>query len=99
MKSAFLRNALVLGMLSAVGPFAIDMYLPAFPAIAREFQVDVSAVQMSLMSFFLAVAVCQIVYGPLVRPIRPQAAALFRPGRCSSLAQHRLQLRTRMSKP
>ena len=52
-------------MLSAVGPFAIDMYLPLFPAIAREFQVDVSAVQMSLMSFFLAVSVCQIVYGPL----------------------------------
>src|SRR5690349_4761854 len=65
MKSAFLRNVLVLGMLSAVGPFAIDMYLPAFPAIAREFQVDVSAVQMSLMSFFLAVAICQVAYGPL----------------------------------
>ena len=65
MKSAFLRNALVLGMLSAVGPFAIDMYLPAFPAIARELQVDVSAVQMSLMSFFAAVAMCQIIYGPL----------------------------------
>jgi DHA1 family bicyclomycin/chloramphenicol resistance-like MFS transporter len=65
MKSAFLRNALVLGMLSAIGPFAIDMYLPAFPAIAREFQVDVSGVQMSLMSFFLAVAICQIAYGPL----------------------------------
>lgn len=65
MKSAFMRNALVLGMLSAVGPFAIDMYLPAFPAMAREFQVDVSAVQMSLMSFFLAVALCQSIYGPL----------------------------------
>jgi len=65
MQSAFLRNALVLGMLSAVGPFAIDMYLPAFPAIAREYQVDVSGVQMSLMSFFLAVALCQSVYGPL----------------------------------
>jgi len=65
MKSAFLRNALVLGMLSAIGPFAIDTYLPAFPAIARELQVDVSVVQMSLMSFFVAVAVCQIVYGPL----------------------------------
>ncbi|SCY56016.1 multidrug effflux MFS transporter [Microvirga guangxiensis] len=65
MKSAFLRNALVLGMLSAIGPFAIDMYLPAFPAIAREFRVDVSAVQMSLMSFFLAVAICQLAYGPL----------------------------------
>ena len=65
MQSAFLRNALVIGMLSAIGPFAIDMYLPAFPAIARELQVDVSAVQMSLMSFFAAVAVCQIIYGPL----------------------------------
>src|SRR5918993_163448 len=65
MQSAFLRNALVLGMLSAVGPFAIDMYLPAFPAIAREYQVDVSGVQMSLMSFFLAVALCQSAYGPL----------------------------------
>ena len=65
MESAFLRTALVLGMLSAIGPFAIDMYLPAFPAIARELQVDVSGVQMSLMSFFLAVAICQIAYGPL----------------------------------
>lgn len=65
MRSAFLRNALVLGMLSAIGPFAIDMYLPAFPAIARELQVDVGAVQMSLMSFFVAVAVCQLAYGPL----------------------------------
>jgi DHA1 family bicyclomycin/chloramphenicol resistance-like MFS transporter len=64
-RSTFLRNALVLGMLSAVGPFAIDMYLPAFPAIARDLNVDVSAVQMSLTSFFGAVALCQIVYGPL----------------------------------
>jgi len=65
MRSAFLRNAVVLGMLSAVGPFAIDMYLPAFPVIARELQADVSAVQMSLMSFFVAVALCQVVYGPV----------------------------------
>ncbi|MET0744093.1 MAG: MFS transporter, partial [Microvirga sp.] len=64
-RSTFLRNALVLGILSAVGPFAIDMYLPAFPAIARDLRADVSAVQMSLTSFFGAVAVCQIVYGPL----------------------------------
>ena len=51
-RSTFLRNALVLGILSAVGPFAIDMYLPAFPAIARDLRADVSAVQMSLTSFF-----------------------------------------------
>ncbi|WP_210495883.1 multidrug effflux MFS transporter [Microvirga antarctica] len=65
MKSAFLRNALVLGMLSAIGPFAIDMYLPAFPTIARDLNADIGAVQMSLMSFFLAVALCQILYGPI----------------------------------
>lgn len=65
MRSLFLRNALVLGMLTAVGPFSIDMYLPAFPAIARDLSVDVGAVQMSLMSFFAAVALCQMIYGPL----------------------------------
>ncbi|MBF9235189.1 multidrug effflux MFS transporter [Microvirga alba] len=65
MKSAFARNAIVLGMLSAIGPFAIDMYLPAFPVIARELHADVGAVQMSLTSFFLAVAICQLIYGPV----------------------------------
>lgn len=65
MKSSFLRNALVLGMLSAIGPFAIDMYLPAFPAIARDLHSDIGLVQMSLMSFFTAVAIFQIVYGPV----------------------------------
>ncbi|MDF2813679.1 MAG: Bcr/CflA family drug resistance efflux transporter, partial [Microvirga sp.] len=41
------------------------MYLPAFPAIARDLGADIGAVQMSLMSFFLAVAMCQILYGPI----------------------------------
>ncbi len=64
MKSNFLRMALVLGLLSAIGPFAIDMYLPALPAIGQSLHADVRQVQMSLMSFFFAVAVSQIVYGP-----------------------------------
>ena len=34
MSSSFAKNAIVLGLLSAIGPFAIDMYLPALPAIA-----------------------------------------------------------------
>ena len=34
MSSSFVKNAIVLGLLSAIGPFAIDMYLPALPAIA-----------------------------------------------------------------
>ncbi len=64
MKHNFLRLALVLGLLSAIGPFAIDMYLPALPAIGGALHADVHQVQLSLMAFFLAFAVMQIVYGP-----------------------------------
>jgi DHA1 family bicyclomycin/chloramphenicol resistance-like MFS transporter len=65
MKSSFTRNAIVLGLLSASGPFAIDMYLPALPAISADLHASTAATQGSLMAFFLAVALCQIVYGPI----------------------------------
>jgi DHA1 family bicyclomycin/chloramphenicol resistance-like MFS transporter len=64
MHSSFFRTALVLGLLSAVGPFAIDMYLPALPAIGANLQADAGAVQMSLMAFFVALGVSQAFYGP-----------------------------------
>ena len=64
MKHNFLRMALVLGLLSAVGPFAIDMYLPALPAIAISLQSDAHTVQLSLLAFFVSFAISQIVYGP-----------------------------------
>ena len=64
MKHNFLRLALVLGLLSAIGPFAIDMYLPALPAIGRALQADVHQVQLSLMAFFITFALSQIAYGP-----------------------------------
>lgn len=64
MTCKFLRLAVVLGLLSAIGPFAIDMYLPALPAIGRGLGADVAGVQASLMSFFLALAVSQLAYGP-----------------------------------
>jgi len=65
MTSNYLRNAIVLGLLSAVGPFAIDMYLPALPSIASSLNASTAATQMTLTAFFLAFGVCQIVYGPL----------------------------------
>jgi DHA1 family bicyclomycin/chloramphenicol resistance-like MFS transporter len=64
MVSSFLRNAVVLGLLSAVGPFAIDMYLPALPTIAADLKATTGATQMTLMAFFVAFGVCQIAYGP-----------------------------------
>ena len=59
------RMALVLGLLSAIGPVAVDMYLPALPTIAADLGTNVGAVQLSLVSFFLALAVGQPIYGPL----------------------------------
>jgi DHA1 family bicyclomycin/chloramphenicol resistance-like MFS transporter len=64
MKHHFLRLALVLGLLSAIGPFAIDMYLPALPTIGSALHADVHQVQLSLMVFFVSFAVSQLVYGP-----------------------------------
>jgi len=64
MNRPFLRMALVLGLLSAIGPFAIDMYLPALPAIGVALHADVHAVQLSLMAFFISFAISQLVYGP-----------------------------------
>lgn len=61
----FARNAIVLGLLSAVGPFAIDMYLPALPSIAADLRASTAATQMTLTEFFIAFGLCQIVYGPL----------------------------------
>ncbi|MCB2116550.1 MAG: multidrug effflux MFS transporter [Rhodobacteraceae bacterium] len=58
------RSAAVLGLLSAVGPFTIDMYLPAMPAIGRDLSADVGAVQMTITAYFIAFGLAQLVYGP-----------------------------------
>ncbi|GGA05163.1 multidrug effflux MFS transporter [Neptunicoccus cionae] len=58
------RIALILGLMSAVGPFAIDMYLPALPLIAQDLNASVAAVQGTITAFFLAFGLSQLVYGP-----------------------------------
>ncbi|MHA6684085.1 multidrug effflux MFS transporter [Mesorhizobium sp. A556] len=65
MTPKFLRIAVVLGLLSAIGPFAIDMYLPALPSIGADLQASSAAVQMSLLIFFLSMGLGQIVVGPI----------------------------------
>jgi len=64
MHKNLLQTALVLGLLSAIGPFAIDMYLPALPSIGSSLNASAGAVQMSLMAFFIALGLGQVVYGP-----------------------------------
>ena len=63
--SEYRRLAVILGALTAVGPLAIDMYLPALPTIAREFSADVASVQVSLAAYFAGIAIGQAFYGPL----------------------------------
>ena len=65
MTTSFLRNAIILGLLSAIGPFAIDMYLPALPSIGKDLAAENSVVQLSLLFFFIPFAVFQLLYGPL----------------------------------
>jgi MFS transporter, DHA1 family, multidrug resistance protein len=57
---------LILGMLSAIGPFSIDMYLPAFPDIAKHLDTTVAQVTLSLSSFFIGISAGQLLYGPLL---------------------------------
>ncbi len=64
MSDSLLRPALVLGLLSAVGPFAIDMYLPAMPAIGADLGASVPAMQGTITSYFIAFGLAQLFYGP-----------------------------------
>ncbi|EHQ25643.1 multidrug effflux MFS transporter [Mucilaginibacter paludis] len=57
---------LILGTLSALSPFSIDMYLPAFPAIARDLHTSVAHIQLSLTSYFIGISIGQLIYGPLL---------------------------------
>ena len=57
---------LILGLLSAIGPFSIDMYLPGFSAIATDLHTSVAHISLSLSSFFIGISVGQFIYGPLL---------------------------------
>jgi len=73
----FLKIALVLGLLTAIGPFAIDMYLPALPSIGRALGAGIGPVQMSLTAFFVAMGAGQLVYGPVSDMVGRKAPLYF----------------------
>lgn len=68
---------LTLGLLSAIGPFSIDMYLPAFETIAIDFETNIEHIQLSLTSFFIGIAFGQLVYGPLLDKFGRKKPLLF----------------------
>jgi DHA1 family bicyclomycin/chloramphenicol resistance-like MFS transporter len=54
----------LLGGLAALGPFSIDTYLPAFPAIADTYHTTVGAVEITLAVYFVGLSFGQLFYGP-----------------------------------
>jgi len=57
---------LTLGFLNALTPFSIDMYLPSFPEIARDLNVSISLMTLSVSTYFIGFALGQIFYGPFL---------------------------------
>ena len=56
---------ILMGALTAIGPFAIDMYLPAFPTIAANLGVSRGDVERTLAAYLIGLAMVQVFYGPM----------------------------------
>lgn len=56
---------LLMGALTAIGPFSIDLYLPAFPAIAAGLNVRQGDVERTMAAYLVGLSTAQIFYGPL----------------------------------
>lgn len=56
---------LVMGVMIAIGPLAIDMYLPALPRMANDFGVETQSVARSVPAYFIGLVFGQLFYGPL----------------------------------
>ena len=65
-KRTYFTYVLILGSLTALAPFSIDMYLPGFGEIARSLGTSVARVALSLSSFFIGISLGQLLYGPLL---------------------------------
>lgn len=57
--------ALLLGLLAFLGPLNIDMYLPSFPGIAKNFDTSATLVQTSLTACLFGLALGQLFVGPI----------------------------------
>jgi len=55
---------LILGALTALGPFTIDLYLPAFPTLESDLGVSAAAIQLTLTGTMIGFGFGQLVVGP-----------------------------------
>ncbi|WP_414683793.1 multidrug effflux MFS transporter [Microbacterium sp.] len=55
----------LLGALTALGPFTIDLYLPAFPVVQHDFHTSAAMVQLTLTGTMIGFGLGQLIVGPL----------------------------------
>ena len=56
---------IMLGMLTAFGPFVTDMYVPSLPSMVTYFHTTIALVQAGLTASMLGLAAGQLLFGPL----------------------------------
>ena len=90
--------AITLGLLAALGPLCIDLYLPALPELARDLQTSTATAQLSLTAGPLGLGAGQLLFGPMsdkfgrLRPLTLSLALLFIASIGCALAQDIHQL-------
>lgn len=55
----------ILVAMSAVGPMALNIFIPSMPGLQKEFGIPYGTAQLTLTLFLIGMAVCQLIYGPL----------------------------------
>lgn len=65
-RKQYVITVLILGALCTISPFSIDMYLPGFPAIAKDLGTTIDQIQLSITAYLVGIAVGQLFYGPLL---------------------------------
>lgn len=76
-KTYYVYLIVFLGLLSAFGPFVIDMYLPALPEMTEVFHCDSSAVQLGLTFCMVGLAAGQLLFGPASDKYGRKAVLVF----------------------
>ncbi|OTG90898.1 multidrug effflux MFS transporter [Acinetobacter sp. ANC 3813] len=68
---------LLLAVLTAIAPLSTDMYLPALPDMAQDFNVSTILAANSLPAYFLGLAIGQLIYGPISDRIGRKIPLIF----------------------